>query len=51
MGAQTGFDVAQAFAVRQLREGEAEKLIKVRKRFGGIFGRITLHTAAKGVER
>ena len=50
MGAQTGFDVAQAFAVGQLREGHAEKLIEVRKCFGGIFGRVTLHTAAKCVE-
>ena len=50
MGAQTGFDVAQAFAVGELREGQAEELIEMRKRFGGIFGRVTLHIAAKCVE-
>lgn len=50
VSAQTGFDVTQALAVRQLREGQAEKLIEMRKRFGGIFGRVTLHTAAKCVE-
>jgi len=29
LGAQTGFDVAQALAVRQLREGQAEELIEM----------------------
>ena len=51
MGAQTGFDVAQAFAIRQLRKGHAEKLIEMGKRLGGIFGGIALHTAAKSMER
>jgi hypothetical protein len=50
MGAQTGFDVAQTFAVSQLREGHAKKLIEMRKRLGRIFGRIALHTAAKCVK-
>ncbi len=31
VSAQTGFDVAKALAVRQLREGQAEKLIEMRK--------------------
>ena len=29
VGAQTGFDVAQALAVSQLREGQAEELIEM----------------------
>ncbi len=37
MGAQAGFDVAQALAVSQLRECHAEKLIEMRKSFGRIF--------------
>ncbi len=47
VGAQTGLDVAQALAVSQLRKSHAEKLIEMRKRLGGIFGEITLHTAAE----
>ena len=31
VSAQTGFDVAKALAARQLREGQAEKLIEMRK--------------------
>ncbi len=50
VSAQTGFDVAQAFSIRQLRKGHTEKLIEMRKRLGGILGRVTLHTAAKCVE-
>ncbi len=50
VGAQTGLDVAQALAVGQLSEGHAEKLVEMRKRLGGIFGRITLHTAAERVK-
>ena len=47
--AQAGFDVAQAFSIRQLRKSHTEKLIEMRKRLGGIFGRVTLHTAAECV--
>ena len=50
MSAQTGFDVAQAFAVSQLCECHAEELIEMRKRLGRIFGRITLDTAAERVK-
>jgi hypothetical protein len=49
--AQTGFDVAQALSISQLRESQTEKLIKIRKRLGRIFGRVTQHTAMKCVER
>jgi hypothetical protein len=49
VSAQTGFDVAQAFSIRQLRKSHTEKLIEMRKRLGGIFGRVTLHTAAECV--
>lgn len=31
VSAQTGFDVAKALAIRQLREGQAEKLAEMRK--------------------
>jgi len=34
MGAQTGFDVAQTFAVSQLCESHAQKLIEMRKSLG-----------------
>jgi hypothetical protein len=50
VNAQTGFDVAQAFAVSQLREGHAKKLIEMRKSLGGILGRVTLHVAAECVK-
>ncbi len=49
VSAQTGFDVAQAFSIRQLRKGHTEKLIEMRKSLGGILGRVTLHTAAECV--
>jgi hypothetical protein len=50
MRAQTGLDVAQALAASQLREGHAEKLVEMRESLGGIFGRVTLHTAAERVK-
>lgn len=50
MGAQAGFDVAQALAVSQLRESHAEKLVEMRKSLGRIFGRIPLYAAAKCVK-
>lgn len=50
MRTQAGLDVAQAFAISQLREGHAEELIEMRERLGRIFGRIALHTAAKRVK-
>ncbi len=50
VGAQTGLDVAQTFAVSQLRERHAEKLIEIRKSLRGIFGRIALHVAAECVK-
>jgi hypothetical protein len=37
MGTQASFDVAQAFALSQLRKGHTKKLIQMRERFGGIF--------------
>jgi hypothetical protein len=50
MSSQTGFDVAQTFAIGQLCEGHAEKLIEMRESLGGVVGRVTLHTAAKCVK-
>ncbi|SDU21670.1 hypothetical protein SAMN05216406_13521 [Nitrosomonas ureae] len=50
VSAQTGFDVAQTLAVSQLRESHAKKLIEMRKSLGGIFGRVTLYTAAECVK-
>ena len=48
--AKAGFDVRQTISVSQLREGRAEKLVEMRKCLGGIFGRVTLHTAAERVK-
>lgn len=39
MGAQTGFDVAQALAIGQLRESHAKELIEMRESLGWILGR------------
>lgn len=50
MRAQEGFDVAQALAVSQLREGRAEKLIEMREGLGRILGGIAPHAAAERVQ-
>ena len=50
LGAQTHFDVAQAFTERQLRECHAEILVEVREGFGRVARWITCHAAAERVE-
>jgi hypothetical protein len=44
---QTVFDVAQALAKGQLREGHAQKLIPAREGFELVMAPITLHTPAE----
>jgi len=50
-GAQARLDVAQAFAIGQLRKGHAEELIPTRKRADLVVALIPLHAAAKFVCR
>ena len=49
--AQTGFDVAQALSIGQLREGHAQELIQTRERLHLKFALIARHTTAKCAQR
>lgn len=51
MGGQADFDIAQAYAISQLCESQAEKLVEMQKGLDWIFGRILPYAAAKRVER
>ena len=44
---KTGFDVAQAFAKRQLRKGHAQKLIETGKRFDLVLAPVARDTSPK----
>jgi len=47
VGTQTGFNIAQALSISQLREGHTEKLVEMGKSFGGVVGRKTRYGAAE----
>jgi hypothetical protein len=49
--AQTGFDVAQALAISQLRERHAQELIQAGERLHLPFARIAADDSTKGVQR
>lgn len=51
LGAQTGFDVAQALAVSQLCKCHREVLIETTERLGVTFALVTRHTAPKRLQR
>ena len=51
MRAKTGLDVAQAFAVGQLREGHAQELVEVRESERRIASGVLGHAAPEGVQR
>lgn len=50
VGAQAGFDIAQALAERQLRERHAQELIEVREAEGWIPAGVPGHTAPERVQ-
>jgi hypothetical protein len=50
-GAQTGFNVAQAFAISQLGERHAQKLIQTGEPARAVIATIPIHTAPKIAQR
>ena len=48
---QTGFDIAETLAIRQLGERHAEKLIEACKRFDFVMATITLDALPKNRQR
>ena len=50
LGAKTGFDIAQAFAIRQLSESHAEKLIETGERLDLAVSLIALHALPKRMQ-
>ena len=50
LGAQTGFDVAQALAIGQLCEGHAQVLIETGKALDFVVAAIALDATAEGVK-
>lgn len=51
LGTQTGFDIAQALAKRQLRKGHAQEVIQARKRFHFVLPLIAIDTTLKCRQR
>ena len=47
--AQAGFDIAQAFPVGELGEGQAQELVEAREGFDFMVAAIALHTTPEGV--
>jgi hypothetical protein len=48
---QTGFDVAQALAKRQLRKGPSQELVETGKRLDLVLAAVARYAAPKGRER
>jgi len=51
VGTQTGFDIAETLAMRQLGERHAEKLIEARERFDFVMTTIALDALPKNRQR
>jgi len=49
LGAQTGFDISQAFPVGELGEGHTEELIQARKASDMVIATILLNASPKSV--
>jgi hypothetical protein len=49
-GTQAGLYVPEAFAIRQLREGQTQKLIKARKTLDFMGALVAFHAAVKGLQ-
>jgi len=49
LGAQAGFDIAQALAVGQLGEGHSVELIETSERLDFVVASIALHALPRGV--
>jgi gluconate kinase len=50
LGAQAGFDVAQALAVRELREGHAQILVEAGEALDLVFASVTCNVATKRMQ-